>query len=377
MHTLVGVVYALLKQRFNTKLAIGKSEIVYDWDGSATTVLRYSVKSDDSNVPSSVILKRSNTKTGTLFQDAAGLRFIHSIDDLNGLFPELYGVDHQHELLLMEDFNAPKEALLGNILFGDHRELATQALCNFQRALARLHLATRGQQSEYESIQGQFKKITPSRHRIHQLELCVAEFPTMMEKLGIDVPKAAHSELRQIATIIRDPNEFAAFTHGDGTPANAFYLDGEIKLFDLEASGFRHMLLDGTFARMRYIYSVWAREIPLDVQHLMFDAYQETLMDDFPLTGDDEVFISHYVGCCAAWLTALAMSLPDVLRTDHQWGRSSWRQRIVTAFEHLVVVSSELDQLPALREVSQHAVNILRKQWKKQELEMRPYPAFA
>jgi hypothetical protein len=377
MYTLVGVVFALLKQHFQTDLTIGESEVVYDWDGSATTVMRYAVNSDNPNVPLSVILKRSNVKRGTLFLDAAGLRFVGDIAGLAGLFPTLYGVDYQQEVLVMEDLNLPKEAILGQILFGQNREVAVQGLVEFQRALARLHLATLGRQAEFETIITQYKKLNPSRHRVHRLLMCIAEFPAAVEKLGVEVSRSVYDELKQISTMIRDPQEFLAFTHGDGTLANVFFDGEQVKLYDLEACGFRHMLLDGTFARMRYIYSVWAREIPLDVQQLMFAAYRDTLADGLALAGDDAVFMPHYVGCCGAWLAGMAVSLHDVANHDQNWGRSTWRQRIVAAFEHFAELSAETGLFEALGELSGQVVRVLQGKWAATDCRMEAYPAFS
>lgn len=375
MQTVIGVVFALLKQHFKTKLSIGKSEVIHDWDGSATMVVRYAVKSDDERVPSSVILKQSKVKRGTLFVEAAGLQFIGEIEGLNGLFPKLYGVDHQNEMLLMEDLKLPKELMLGPILFGEDRDLAVQGLCEFQRALARLHLATLGRQPDYETVKSYYKKHTPSRHRVHNLLMAIGDFPSAVELLGIQVSKSVQAELKQISKTIREPQEFWGFTHGDGTPANVMCDGEQIKLYDLEASGFRHILVDGTFARLRYIYSVWARNIPQDVQNLMFDAYRDTLADGLPQAADDAIFLPQYVGCCGAWLAGIAVSLPEVINKDRNWGRSTWRQRIVAAFEHFAVLVAETGQFEALGELSMQAANVLRGKWDNKDCQLADYPA--
>jgi hypothetical protein len=136
------------------------------------------------------------------------------------------------------------------------------------------------------------------------------------------------------------------------------------------------MLLDGTFAHMRYIYSVWARQLPPDMQHLMFTTYRATLAKDFPQAADDTLFIPHYVGCCAAWLAGMVISLPDVAKHDQKWGRASWRQRIVAACEHFADLSAATNQFLALGELSQAVAAHLWRVWNASECQMKRYPAF-
>lgn len=67
---------------------------------------------------------------------------------------------------------------------------------------------------------------------------------------------------------LRVPGPREVLTHGDPTPANAFLADdGEVLLLDVETSAPRHAMVDGAFANLRYLHSVWARALPESLLH--------------------------------------------------------------------------------------------------------------
>ncbi len=140
---------------------------------------------------------------------------------------------------------------------------------------------------------------------------------------------------------------FTTWSHGDWTPANAFYDPSwdevAVRFFDLETGGWRHALLDGVYPRLRYIHSVWARRIPGDLQRRSDDVYREEL----------------------------ARGIPD------KWGRSTWRQRIVAALEHFDSVASELQGFPAICRASRDAAASLRNTWPESDCTMPLHNAFA
>ena len=164
--------------------------------------------------------------------------------------------------------------------------------------------------------------------------------------------------------------------HGDATPANAFYIESRVRLFDLETAGFRHCLLDGSFARLRYLHSVWARSIPLDVQKRLMSTYRDTLLARSSYAVDETGFNRQLAACCAGWLAGLCALLPAVIDQDRKWGRSTNRQRIVTGLNHFVTLSEELDTFQPLGKLCHVALGRLYNTWPEEDRTMSQYRAF-
>jgi len=122
-----------------------------------------------------------------------------------------------------------------------------------------LHSVSAGRCTAYQQILGTYGASQPSRHRIHQILSDVHNLGTLLESTGITIAPSVYHELRVVMDALRDPGPFFTFTHGDATPANVFVTSAGVRRFDFDTSAFRHALLDGAFARLRYLYSVWAR----------------------------------------------------------------------------------------------------------------------
>lgn len=363
----------VLSQAFDQSIRLHLSDVIYDYAGSPSTILRCTTNGESQPIPKSVIVKRSKNDNQSLLYETAGLSFLAEFTD--SLVPDLYGLDYNDRILVMEDLGSPSEALLGNILFAHDADGAEQALTEHQRALARMHLATMEEEHRFGQILAEYHNPTqPSRHRVHTISEALRKLPANFELIGIMVDSATRQDIEAAIAMIDAPGPFLALVHGDATPANAFYTDGAIRLFDLETAGFRHCLLDGCFSRLRYIHSVWAREIPLLVQHRLMAAYRDTLLAG--CTVDRTVFEHHLAACCAGWMAGLCMLLPGVIDQDRKWGRSTNRQRIVAGMNHFAVITDELGVFGALAGTCRSAERRLRRQWPEEDCTMRIYPAF-
>ena len=148
-------------------------------------------------------------------------------------------------------------------------------------------------------------------------------------------------------------------------------------LFDLEASGFRHALLDGAFARLRYLHSLWARTLDLGLQRELQQAYRDALAGGCPEAQDDARWETALICCSAAWLAGVGRLLPGVIERDRRWGVSGNRQRVVAALEHFAVLADELRRFPAMRTTAAKLARRLRMRWPAAEQTLEPYPAFA
>jgi hypothetical protein len=136
------------------------------------------------------------------------------------------------------------------------------------------------------------------------------------------------------------------------------------------------VLLDGTYARLRYLHSVWARQVPVDVQKKSAAVYRTELQQGCAAAGDDTRYTRAYLACAAGWLAGLLVFLPEVRDEDKRWGKSTYRQRIVTALDHFVVLAGELFGFQALAEASEKAAKCLRRSWPQTDCTMQVHRAF-
>ncbi len=364
---------AIASEHFGANLQLHLRDIVYGYENAPSLILRYALRSESGHLPKTIIAKRSNVENDSITYDANALRFLSEV--VPELVPQYYTLDITSKIMLMEDLNSPQEHLIGNILFGDDRDFAEEALLEFLKSLARLHLATMGHERQFRQIQASYgDSLQPSRHQIHDIPDILDTLPAIFELINVQVDEQAQAELSEAKATMQSPNEFYALVHGDATPANAFYYHARICLVDFETADFRHCLLDGTYARIRYLRSVWARDIPIEIQRKLMRAYQDIMITECSL--DKSHFEHHYVACAVGWMVGLCQFLPTVLEQDRKWGRSTNRQRVIAGLVHFARLSDELAQFEALGRVCRQAGQQLRQHWAAEDCTMRLYPAF-
>jgi hypothetical protein len=353
------------------------NEVIVDYPGAAAIILRCRVEPTDDG-RATVIVKWSRSETQHLFREWANLAFLNNIPALRGIVPALYGGDEDAEVLVMADAGNADYQLLGNIVEGDDPVRAEAGLLAFQRTLGWLHAATIGKQSVFDGYRVRRGKETTSRHVIHDLVDRLESLPAMLAGEGVLMTPALERDVASAIAALRDPGPFLAFTHGDAAIGNVFYLpDGTARLIDFETSDFRHALLDGCYARMRYLVSVWARRMPHDIQQRLLAAYRAELATGCPAATDDARFNHALASCSAAWLATIVSWLPSVVEADRKRGRSTVRQRIVTALDHFAVLSAETGYYGALAEASDTLAGRLRREWGAEATVMRLCNAFA
>jgi hypothetical protein len=352
-------------------------EVVYDYENAPSTVLRCNLRGTDGATPPTVIVKRANSHQEGLRREAAGLVFVNGLPEAADLLPRYYAHDPEAAVLVMEDLGTESHHLLGNILFEGDREQAEAALLALNQSLGRLHGATIGQQGTYQAICREFRVGPTTRHRVHSLVDHLMALGDLFASMSIPVGPGFDQEIAWAVAELREPGPFLTFTHGDATPANLVYTPAGARLFDLETSEFRHALVDGAFARLRYIHSVWARRIPIALQQRLAVAYREALIPGCPAAAEDTLFHQGLIAGCAAWLAALCSLLPSVRAQDKRWGRATNRQRIVAALEHFVLISREVALMPYLAEAVRLLQAHLRLLWAEGDTDLALYPAFA
>jgi aminoglycoside phosphotransferase (APT) family kinase protein len=244
--------------------------------------------------------------------------------------------------------------------------------------VGRLHAAGLGKREAYERIRASRGDAQATRHPVNKLENQLSQLPQLIAG-HLHQPSSRHleQEINAAVSELYEPGPFTTLTHGDPTVGNLLHSPGGgVKLIDFETAGYRHALLDGCFARLRYVYSVWAHHIPETVQKRLLVAYRAELAKGCPQAADDTVFSRALVAACAAWLAGLCSHLPRVAEADARWGRATYRQRITVGLGHFITVADEYGQMPALRDCAQRLLDRLRDTWPAGDCELPTYPAF-
>jgi hypothetical protein len=361
-----------LTRGFTNPVCLTLSSPVVDYPGAAAIVLRCRMQTDDSNIPKSVIVKRSMSPDNHLLREWSNLEFLTTLEPIRPLIPALYAGDESGEILIMEDLEPGRE-LLGNIVEGTEPEVATAGPIAFHRALGTLHGDSIGKETEFRRFTLRGNAATASRHVIHRIQETFAALPGLLEREGIAVDQHLHDELTEFQREIDNHGPFHAFVHGDASVGNAFYdpIDDDVRLIDFESGAFRHALLDGSYPCIRYILSVWARRMPLDLQRILLKTYRDTLSEYCPEASDDEQFHHGLIACSAFWLAAILTYLPSVVEQDRKRGRSTERQRIVAALDHFVRLADDCGMPGALATAADNLHCRLRNQWSSEDCTMR------
>lgn len=381
----------ILTDYFHTPIQLQWQADLSPYPNSAFTIWRLALIESPENAPATVVVKFTRVGLEPLRFEWASLEFLSQIPQVQSIVPRFYGGCSKPLLVVMADLGDDAEQKLGHFLDGQKPpetavELATfqksfghraeAALVAFQRALGQLHAATMGRHTEFEKIRQQCGASVRSRHRVHNIVPALETFPQMAELVGVPVAARVMRELETAVAHIQNPGPFLAFTHGDSTPANFLYTPNQSRFLDFETGDFRHALLDGTYAHMRYLHSIWAREIPFTIQKRLFAAYREALGKGCPAALDDAQFYPAYLACSAGWMAGLCQFLPDAREKDRRWGRSTRRQRIIAGLEHFARLADELNLFPALNETCQQMSQQLWQLWPEPDCTLPVYSAF-
>ena len=382
---------AILTNYFRTPIQLHWQTDLSPYPDSPFTIWRLALLAKPENAPATVVIKFTRTGLEPLRFEWASLEFLSQLPEVQTIVPQFYGGSSDPLLVVMSDLGDDAQQKLGHFLDGQKPpktavELATfkqtlghqaeAALIAFQRALGQLHAATIGRQAEFEQIRQRCGASVRSRHRVHSIVPALEVFPEMANLVHMSVSPQALEELETAVAIIQNPGPFLTFTHGDSTPANFLYTPKQSRFLDFETSDFRHALLDGTFARMRYLHSIWARELPLDIQKRLFAIYREELVLGCPAALDNAQFYPAYLACSAGWMAGLCQFLPKALEKDRRWGRATRRQRIVAGLAHFARLADEFDLFLALGETCQQMEQRLRLLWPESDCTLPIYSAF-
>ena len=200
----------------------------------------------------------------------------------------------------------------------------------------------------------------------------------LCERIGIVPSSRFHWEIDGVVASTSEPGPFTAFTHGDPCPDNCADTGSEMKLFDFELSGFRHALLDATYARIMFPTCWCSGRLPKEVWTIWESAYRSELAVSCSEATDDGMFYRGILECCAYWTAVTLLELLNsVLVEDQRWGIATKRQRILAR----LVAFTEFDEEPKYLIETRSLYNKLREKllgmWSSESDNLARYPAFS
>lgn len=241
--------------------------------------------------------------------------------------------------LLMEDLGSSEQQLSKMLFAGCDLEPLLRAM----RSMAKMHASSLGREAEWNVEE------PGSTHKIYQLAEAISRFSPPTEK-------------SRLVAWLDSRTGWYGLVHGDATAANCFVTEDRVVWFDFETADFRRTALDAAFPGIRYIHSVWARNLPPDWRRAATAAYRDSFIEP-------ELFDEEFQAANAAWLAGILVFREQVEEKDVRWGQATLRQRIVAACEQFVQL--EADHWPAWTEMAAEIAQECRAKWGECELE--PY----
>jgi hypothetical protein len=209
-----------------------------------------------------------------------------------------------------------------------------------------------------------------------EVDEAISSYQAALAALGLRSRPGAEDEIAYVTSVVEaNPGPFLAYCKGDQNAAGD-YLRRQTKprLFDFDAGGFRHALIEGMPGRMTWGCQM---RVPARVQSDMERAYQAALSRGYAEVADDSVFYRGMVEAGARWnILHVIHRVPTALSGDYQRGLTTLRQQVVAWLEAFADLSDERQQLQALGKSVRDAVKRLRELWPAEVCSLPYYPAF-
>ncbi|MCA1624218.1 MAG: ecdysteroid 22-kinase family protein [Acidobacteria bacterium] len=397
---IANVASSLLSEEFGGEIHLRAGE-TFITNGSV--VVRCSVVDSGSNVPASVIVKKtredefgynpdsSETPNSAhwLFGDWAASEFLGNVPSDIPFSPQLYGGSREFGFIVLEDLGDGEQPNTFDALLGRDPELAEQTLLEHISLIGQLHAATIGRDEEYRRIRNRLGTLpkpeklfqdpwSETRNRLiplSEVEEAIKLYRTVFENLGIRAEQGVADEIEFIASAVEArPKQFLAFCKGDQNAAGDYIRRrGKPRMFDFGASGLRHALIEGMPGR--FTWGCMMR-IPERLKPLMDAAYKSQLTQKHSEM-TEEVFKRAMIEAGARWhIFHVVHRLPDALSGDRQRGLTTLRQQTfawLTAFADLY---EEFGGMQALGLSARRIAEHLRNLWSVEVCNLPYYSAF-
>lgn len=360
-----------------------------------SVVVRCRLLPAPKSMPESVVVKYLVPRPGfPLYDTYAALdewtacHFLNTIPSDPPLAPKLYGGDADRNILVLEDLGAERGPNTAALLDGDDPGAAEQELLEHVTLLARLHGTTLGGADDYTRLRTSLGP-QPARHELykdpwsnarrtptarHEVTLAVTRYRAVFERLGLRAEARADAEIEEATQRVEDdPGPYLGFCKGDQHLGGDYIRtrDGRRRLYDFDAGGFRHVLIEGMPGRMTWgCYG----HIPARVVSRMETAYYTELVRYCPAAADPITFRRAMADAGARWnVFHVIHRLPVALQRDGPQGPTTMRRLRLAWLEAFADLSEELGHYASLGRSARTMAVKLRDLW---SIGARPQPIY-
>jgi hypothetical protein len=391
---------SLLSKKFGGRIRLRGAKT---FTTGASVVVRCGVCDAPPGLPSSLVVKKvredefgyqpDSAETPNpahwLFNDWAASEFLNNVPSTVPLSPLLYGGSREFGLVVLEDLGDGEAPNTADALLGDDPELAEQTLVEHVKLIGQLHAATIGREEEYGRVRARLGAL-PKPEKLYQdpwsdarnrpitageMEEAIKLYRTVFKNLGVQPATGVADEIEIVTSAVEAyPKRFLAFCKGDQNAAGDYIRrNGVPRLFDFNAGGYRHALIEGMPGRMTWGCMM---RLPARILPPMDRAYQSRLTQKHPEISD-EMFRRALVEAGARWhIFHVVHRLPDALASDRQRGPTTLRQQVVAWLRAFADLSEEFCAMPALGASARRMVGRLGNVWPAEASDVPYYPAF-
>ncbi len=282
--------------------------------------------------------------------------------------PRLLAADHVAGLLVMQDL-APRTPLDGRLRAEGLAAMRAEML-DYARALGELGAVSARQAARYDAIRASYGPVDPAASGERGFGPHWPKAAAHLAALGLDIPGDVEGELAALRGVLEAPGPFLAFTNGDTQVNNFLVGQGEGKLIDYEAAGFRHAL---TAAAL--IHTPGSAWITVGGAHCadLEAAYRAALSQGVPEAEDDKRFD---LGMAAACLAYALDRLSRVALVDGRPPGDPSRVQLVSTLESAALAARGHRAFPAVSGWADGAAAWLRRRWPDADVDLGAYSPY-
>ena len=332
------------------------------------------------NLPASFIIKKvegdyspdryDSADTKRIFNDWIGTQFLNTVSPELHHSPHFYGGDRRLGLIVIEDVQH-RHSLVEPLLGGD-RSLAEWALLQYATRLGQLHRDTVGKVEKFERL---YRTLAPGIE-FARASLNIQQLQSKLGSVAIELGSRWLQDVETINNMLLHPREFLTYVHTDACPDNVLDTGSQLRLIDFETGRFDHVFIDVACGRMMFPSCWCSKALPIDLVRKMEHTHRAILSETCPSLESGRVFETALANACGMWLLyTILRHLEPALAKEQDFGISTIRQRILARLQTFIELSTELDRLAGLRDVSNRLLDTLSKRWS--DVPKLPlYPAF-
>ncbi len=307
-----------------------------------------------------LVFKRNEGDDARGFTDWTSLAFLSTLAEATGLAPRFYAGDVQARLFVMEDLG--RSHSLEDVLGGGDTTAVVDVLEALAASMARLAVATRGQEEVFERMRAGLPgaaELGRRREATRWLE-ALARVVQWAETLGLRLPRGFEGACAHIAGVFADPGAYLAFSHGDPAPSNNHIAPRRVSLIDFEYGGYRHVLYDIT---------AWTILCPLPMGWVRaMERVFRRVLGASPMTRalvEDGQYQEAWAAMCAyRALAMISWFSPDILARDRAW-TPGWTRRaaLISTTLRLHQASAGIAAFAPLADLGAQMAAALQARW--------------